>query len=195
MEKYGPIVLEVHRKPGGRRLRGAGFSLVEVVLAIGIVAFGILAVFGLLPAGLSILRESIETTVSSQILQQIISEAQETDFDQLIKDSTGNAISAGSTGVKALRYFDDQGGELTDPTRAIYHVNTRIKPATESPADPPFTNPDLATVTVQVVKNPGGGALAYETDVTLSNLWSGTFEGGTARVVPLFMSSTMVSRQ
>jgi uncharacterized protein (TIGR02598 family) len=173
----------------------AGFTLVEVVIAISIVAFGIIAVFGLLPAGLGIFRQSIETTVSSQILQQIISEVQETDFDQLIKDKTDNPISAGTTGVKATRYFDDQGKELTAATRAIYQVNTRIQSATDSPAKTPFTNLNLATVTIQVAKNPGGRALAYETDSTLSNLWSGTYEGDSARVVPIFTASTMVSRQ
>jgi len=164
-------------------------------MALGIVAFGIIAVFGLLPAGLGIFRESIEATVSSQILQQILVEAQETDFDQLIKDHTGNPISAGTTGKKAIRYFDDQGREQASATGAIYHVNTRIQPATDSPGKAPFTNPDLATVTVQAAKNPGGRALAYETDFTLSNLWSGTFEGEAGRVVPIFTASTMVSRQ
>jgi len=192
MERFAPIVLERRR---GCRAREAGFTLVEVVMALGIVAFGIIAVFGLLPAGLGIFRESIEATVSSQILQQILVEAQETDFDQLIKDHTGNPISAGTTGKKAIRYFDDQGREQASATGAIYHVNTRIQPATDSPGKAPFTNPDLATVTVQAAKNPGGRALAYETDFTLSNLWSGTFEGEAGRVVPIFTASTMVSRQ
>lgn len=194
MEKSSPIVPE--RRPilwsHGRK---TGFTLVEVVIALGIVAFGIISVFGLLPAGLGIFRDSIETTVSSQILQQVITEVQETEFDQLIKDKAENPISAGATGAKAFRYFDDQGKELTAPASAVYQVNTRIQSATDSPANPTFTNSHLATVTVQVAKNPGGQALAYETESTLSNLWSGAYEGGAARVVRIFTASTMVSRQ
>jgi uncharacterized protein (TIGR02598 family) len=168
---------------------------VEVSLAIGIVAFGIMAVFGLLPAGMGMFRQSIDTTVGSQILQQIISEAQETEFDQLIKDKADNPISAGATGIKAIRYFDDQGRELTSANGAIFRVNTRIQPATDSPASPSFTNLNLATVTIQVAKRPGDRELAYETDSVLSNLWSGAYEGASGQVVPIITASTMVSRQ
>jgi len=194
MEKRASIGLDA-RAPRARTAKAAGFSLVEVCLAIGIVAFGLLAVIGLLPAGTDIFRQSIQTTVASQILQQAISEANETDFDQLIKDSAGSAIPAGTTGVKAIRYFDEQGKELAQPALAVYHVNTRVQSATDSPATPAFTNLNLATVTVQVAHNPGGRALANETDATLSNLWSGAYAGETTRVVPIFTASSLVSRQ
>lgn len=194
MERYAPIVLK-KRTVRGRHAGEAGFSLVEVSLALGIVAFGVIAVFGLLPAGLDTFRLSNDTAVSSQILQKIISEAQETDFDQLIKDKTNNPISSGTTGVKAIRYFDDQGKELTSGSGAIYYVNTRIQPATDSPAVPPVTNLNLATVTIQVANNPGGRTLAYEQDTTLSNLWSGAYVGNSVHVVSIFTASTMVPRQ
>jgi uncharacterized protein (TIGR02598 family) len=167
---------------------------VEVTLALGVISFGMLAVLGLLPAGLGTFRQSMDTTVASQIFQQIINEAQETDFDQLIKDKTNATISSGSTGVKQIRYFDNQGKELTNATGAIYHVNTRIQVAASS-TSPNFTNQNLATVTIQVANNPGGRTLSYETDTALSNLWSGAYEGFTAHVVPIFTASTMVSRQ
>lgn len=193
MEKYSPIILEKSALRRGHAHQ-RGFSLVEVVIAIGIVAFGIMAVFGLLPAGLDIFRQSMDSTVSSQILQRIINEVQETDFDQLIKDQAGGTISTSGTGVKAIRYFDAQGNELTEATAAIYHVNTRIQAATQSPGNSSLPNSYLATVTVQVAKNPGGLPLANETDSAMSNLWSGAYEGATVRVVPIYMASTMVSR-
>lgn len=186
MEKYAPIVLK--RRPfRGCHARQSGFSLVEVAVALGIVAFGMMAVFGLLPAGMDTFRQSINTTVSSQILQKVINEAQETDFDQLIKDKENNPISSGTTGVKAIRYFDEQGKELTAAIGAVYHVNTRIQLAN--------TSLNLATVTIQVANNPGSRALAYEQDSTLSDLWSGAYQGNSTRAVSMFTASTMISRQ
>ena len=42
------------------RLSSNGFSLVEVTIALGIVAFGLMALFALLPIGLNLVRESSE---------------------------------------------------------------------------------------------------------------------------------------
>jgi type IV pilus modification protein PilV len=46
----------------------AGFSLVEVVIAIGIVAFGMLAVVGLLPTGIKIARNSAEQAQAANLV-------------------------------------------------------------------------------------------------------------------------------
>src|SRR5687767_4065395 len=64
-------------------LRG-GFSLVEVVLAIGVVSFAFVAILGLVPAGMSQFRQAIDTAVCAQIAQRVIGDAQQTDFDLLI---------------------------------------------------------------------------------------------------------------
>jgi len=182
--------------PQGRRIRRAGvesgFSLVEVSLALGIVAFGITAVFGLLPTGLGLFRDSMDTTIGSQILQQVVSEVQETGFDQLIEDQSNTPIAVGSTGIKAIRYFDDQGRELSSEAGAVFLVNTRIQPATDCPSSP--SNPNLATVTIQVARRPVNRELAYESDPDLGNLWSGAYAGSAARVVNITTASTMVSR-
>jgi prepilin-type N-terminal cleavage/methylation domain-containing protein len=45
-----------------------GFSLVEVVVAIGIVSFGMLAVVGLLPTGLKIARNSAEQAQAANLV-------------------------------------------------------------------------------------------------------------------------------
>lgn len=49
----------------------AAFSLVEVVLAIGVVAFAIVAIIGLIPAGLSANHSSQGETRATQIAQDI----------------------------------------------------------------------------------------------------------------------------
>ncbi len=59
------------------------FSLVEVTLALGVVAVSLLSLLGLLPAGLGVLRESMDQTVYTQIVQRVASEVSVTDFDSL----------------------------------------------------------------------------------------------------------------
>lgn len=157
-----------------------GFSLVEVVLAIGIVAVGFIAVFGLLPSGLSLFRQAMDASVTAQIAQRILSDAQETDFDVLLKSGTA---SGSQYYVLPMRYFDDQGSEVkvgnpdsptaAEKAKALYHVRVRAsKPGDADPAkhdDGHFTslpgparfNPRSATIlTMQIATNPGGKGLA-----------------------------------
>jgi uncharacterized protein (TIGR02598 family) len=49
-----------------------GFSLVEVTIALGIAAFGITTILGLLPQGLNNLRTAGDLTSSSRISQHIL---------------------------------------------------------------------------------------------------------------------------
>lgn len=60
-----------------------GFSLVEIVLAIGIIAFAFVALFGLLPVGLKVFRESVDEANETWILQSLNSMAQTTEWSKL----------------------------------------------------------------------------------------------------------------
>jgi uncharacterized protein (TIGR02598 family) len=51
---------------------GAAFSLVEVVLALGVVAFAIVAILGVFPAGLNTGRSAQNETRAAQIAQDIL---------------------------------------------------------------------------------------------------------------------------
>jgi type II secretory pathway pseudopilin PulG len=53
--------------------RIAGFSLVEVTLALGVAAFCLLVLLGLLPTGLKTQQNSIQQTTANQIISQIFS--------------------------------------------------------------------------------------------------------------------------
>jgi Tfp pilus assembly protein PilV len=46
------------------------FSLIEVVIALGVAAFCLIAVMGMLPAGLKIQQASIQQTTANQILSE-----------------------------------------------------------------------------------------------------------------------------
>jgi len=175
--------------PEARAAHGsrAGFSLVEVTLALGVMAFAFISVFGLIPTGLNTFRQAIDASVESQISQKVLNDVQQTDFTQLTKDYTGTAIASGASGVKYVRFFDDQGTEIVPATqtypptlaasekqRILYWVNTRVMPSTVMPSGTNATVPlafsNLATVTIQVVNNPGNQTITADG----TNLWTNT---------------------
>ncbi|MEP6669935.1 MAG: Verru_Chthon cassette protein B, partial [Chthoniobacter sp.] len=164
------------------RRRQSGFSLVEVVLAVGVISFAFVAIMGLIPAGLQQFRQAMDNSVCSQIAQRIIQDAQLTDFDTLtdaahpVGDAAhpynyANSYAAsdvGRTNPIHVRYFDEQGNEIVpqaaSPSNAelasvVYFVNTRISVSTNLPGittDHSSSNAGLATVLVQVAFNPSG---------------------------------------
>ena len=165
--------------------RQAAFSLVEVTLAIGVVAFAFIGVFGLIPTGLNTFRQAIDTSVGSQIEQRVINDLQQSDFTALVTSGTATntqpftyswTLASGRT--SPVRYFDDQGNEIvpvsppslapSEQQKILYWVNTRVTPATTVTNSGTYSN--LATVTIQVAKNPGNRTLAP--DSTL--LWPST---------------------
>ncbi len=77
----------------------SGFSLVEVTLALGIVAFGLIAIFGLLPSGLNLVRESAEEATAVNIMGSIASRLQ-----------AGKNLPSGTTPIEL--YYDGEGLEL-----------------------------------------------------------------------------------
>jgi uncharacterized protein (TIGR02598 family) len=129
----------------------SGFSLVEVTLAMGIIAFALVAVLGLVPPGLSTFRKAVTTSIGTQIVQQVVSDIRQTDFDSLSTQP-------------AWRYFDDQGQEYasvqtTGTGRVIYHVNVQItKPVTL----PGGNTSNLARVNIEIVNNPGNKSLTRD---------------------------------
>ena len=169
----------------GSRASRSGFSLVEVTLAIGIVAFAFVALFALLPQGMSQFRRTMETTLSTQIAQRVITDAQQTDFAKLVDDAGGEAkdgltFRAPVRGDARLRFFDEDGnevkvtdGQARDPAsldaeqrlRITYWVNTRIMPKAPLPTGDGGTevrySKDIALVTVQVAVNPSGKPIEF----------------------------------
>jgi len=173
------------------RSRTLGFSLVEVALAIGIVAFAFVALLSLLPAGLTTFRRALDTSICSQISQRIVGEAQQVDFDVLTDRNNLPASSdnrefsfrmrrPGTMDV-LLRYFDEQGNEIIpaspnrlspdETLRVIYAVNVRVIPRVTLPtgsqgfpvARAMAESGNLAQVTVQIARNPSGRELELNT--------------------------------
>ena len=53
------------KRQGGNR-QDSGFTMIEVALSLAIVAFALVAIMGVMPAGLNVQRENREETIISQ---------------------------------------------------------------------------------------------------------------------------------
>jgi len=116
------------RPPFGVLRQRGGFSLVEVVIALGVVAFAFVALFGMLPVGLNAFNNSIDSTIETQIAESVISQLKQAKFSQLYTEFNDvnqgmNATPAGGPSFykpysqqyqkPAVGYFyDDQGNFL-----------------------------------------------------------------------------------
>jgi len=91
----------------------SAFSLIEITLSIGIIAFAFVGLFGLLPTGLQIFRNSVDVANETWIMQNLNSMVQVTEWPQIVRNlgqPTGD-----------IYYFDEEA-RLTD---------TRDKPSGE----------------------------------------------------------------
>jgi uncharacterized protein (TIGR02598 family) len=148
-------------RAGGRlqtgKRRAGGFSLVEVVLSVGVISFAIIPIFALIPIGMNMFRSSIDSSVGTRICQQLVNEVQETDFNTLL------------TTPSATRYFDVDGQELSAPAGAIYQAKLWVHPQSLPGACAANPNQNLETVTVQIANNPGNYTLALD---PVTNFWA-----------------------
>lgn len=86
----------------------AGFSLIEVTLSIGIIAFAFVALFGLLPTGMQTFRASVDATNDITMMQEMNAMIQVTRW----KNVENLAFSKGGD----IYYFDEEG-RRTDTKR------------------------------------------------------------------------------
>jgi len=80
-----------------------GFSLIEVVMALGIFAFAIVGIIALMPIALKTHMDAKIQTVQTQIGQRLAAEALLTDYSQLMQLD------------QKIRYFNGEGVEVSNP--------------------------------------------------------------------------------
>jgi hypothetical protein len=89
------------------------FSLVEVTLALGVAAFCLIAVFGLMPVGVQTNRNAKSQTGATGILTNVVSDmritARLTPGARLSLQYNILIPARGSIGVPQTRYFDGEG--------------------------------------------------------------------------------------
>lgn len=130
------------------RHRVSAFSLVEVTLAIGIASFGLLATLGLMPVGMTTLRQANEQTIESQIVQKIVGEIALTSYGQLGSNFSGKTF-----------YYDDEGRFLTNsPGTAPAATRYWVRPTVSTSVYPGSSNAPADTL-------PGGSLSAMRIDI------------------------------
>ena len=125
----------------------AAFSLVELTLAIGIAAFCLIAVFGLIPVGVQTNRNATSQTAATNILSSVVSD---------IRASPPNSIPSAkygisrSKGVATTVCFNGQGqfatllDELTECSLSTLCTNLSKGCAASVPSDLCLSESDLA---------------------------------------------------
>jgi uncharacterized protein (TIGR02598 family) len=141
-----------------RSLHAAGFSLVEVTLALGVAAFCLITVFGLIPVALMTQQASVRQTAAAAIISQIVADlraAMRLPPGQQSKQFSLTGHWAAMASPDQL-YFTTDGtfitgstNQQTAPTNAVFAAAvTYLKPPTEttSLADITVTWPAQAAV-------------------------------------------------
>lgn len=109
-----------------RRSSFAGFSLVEVTLALGVAAFCLIALFGLLPLGIQTNQSAISQTAAASVLSSVVADLRATPKTSLT--SPQYEITFGS---ERVLYFDGEGRSVTptDPNATPRYRITITFPA------------------------------------------------------------------
>jgi len=104
----------------------SAFSLIEVTIAMGLVAFAALVIFAMLPTALSLSRESSDETIAVNVLSAITMD---------INNSSGRAPTSFLQGVpltvanSGTNYFDEQGVRVMDAAdpQARYRATWEVR--------------------------------------------------------------------
>jgi Verrucomicrobium spinosum paralogous family TIGR02598 len=124
--------------------RAAAFSLVEVTLALGIAAFCLIAIFGLMPVGVQTNRNATSQTAATNIIAAVLA-----DLRALPSASTTSSQFAITFGTAKTLYFDSQGQASCD-------VAGLLKPDCSSPWNSPLQTRYRVNISF-----PQTGGLAY----------------------------------
>ena len=116
-------------------LRKRAFSLLEVVIALGIVGFALTTLIGLMPVGLNIFRDSITATVQTDVLRQLTSQFQETPFNKL-------------TNSTKMLYFSDQSAPVETDADALLGVTYTFTANTDLLSSGGYANANLKTALI-----------------------------------------------
>ena len=142
------MIKPLQRACGSRR-RSGGFSLVEVALALAIMAFASASIISLIPFGLTSFRQAMNYTVESEIVQSLTNEITLTDFGYLKNMSKSKNVTY---------YFDADGNRLTSDTGSHYKVQigfTDLSPGATNPANSLafLSNNSGATALITITKH------------------------------------------
>lgn len=137
-----------------------GFSLIEVTIAMGVMAFAAIAILGIIPNGLTAATRSSQTTIAARLAAEVQSEIQQVGFASFSTNSTNTT------------YFDGDGKLLPNNTGAVYDVYRSV----EDCSLPGAPTASFKKVIVQVVKNPAGQTFPVDATTGLRTIPNGMDE-------------------
>jgi uncharacterized protein (TIGR02598 family) len=123
-----------------KQLRQNAFSLIEIVIALGILSVSITALIGALSIGMTTNRESIEELEATHMIQSFIAERRSEpllDTTNFLLPPLNQATTCNSTNPIML---DNMGRVLAPGTPAKFGMVFRITPNTSTNGTTIFTN-------------------------------------------------------
>ena len=98
--------------------RVSGFSLIEVTLAIGVIAFALLAILGLIPIGMRSGRESIDATRTAQIAQDVVNRIRAT----VVSNNSSSSVyfAPYTAGFATFFFYTAEGARTGDLQKVQY---------------------------------------------------------------------------
>lgn len=129
----------------------SAFSLVEVVLALGVVSFAIVAILGILPTGLQTGKSSQDETRATQLAQSVLATMASqapTQFNNVqleLNDGSPVQFDLSGSEPKPPFYADNDGKMIGAPAGASYKIAV-----TTNGAPPGFDPGNANQVTVRV---------------------------------------------
>ena len=116
-----------------KKKKRAAFSLVEVTLALGVAAFCLLAIFGLLPVGLSANQATVQQTEAANVAALVEADLRSTPLGSGVSAVYGFAFNSG-TG--AVYYFKGDGTRQAQAGGATYRLAVSTGTAAAMQATP-----------------------------------------------------------
>lgn len=151
-----PLMKTDHFPPVSEKYRPAwksharAFTLVEVVIAIGIVTFAVLPIIALLPIGLQAMHDAMGSTVRTQIADSLLAEVELLPFD---------VLSTYTNGV--TKYFDPDGKPMSAPLSARYKAEIFVSDPVY-PGAPSSAADSLLNLQIRISDARTGGASRIE---------------------------------
>lgn len=102
------------------------FSLVEVTVALGIAAFCLIAIFGLLPTGMTSNKSSIEQTAAVNLLTAIDADLRSTPAS--IAQSSQFRIPVSAAGGPTTKFISEDGQLVASADEARYLLSIWMRP-------------------------------------------------------------------
>ncbi len=103
----------------------SAFSLVEVVIAIGIASFCLVAMLGLIPSGMKAVRASTEQTAATSLMMAIASDLRTTPSSNTISSQFGITIPSSGGNTNTI-YLNEDGSTNASAASSRYAVSVTL---------------------------------------------------------------------